>query len=932
MGSGLSMTSVNKIKELATAREYSLALEIIDSQDLSKSLNPQFVRLCGDVYIANKRYKDARKVLLMAHKMAPEAKRVIYSLVDLYLRMGYKELADFYYRLYMYDAEPGLPQTIQINYIYDKAQGCPLKEIETLLFPMYSDVMDYDWSYELYLLMKMQGKEDDAQAIKADYLATYKNEPNVLLIEGLEQSNYSLDELFYIYSKDEVADDSLEEEELRQEERILMEADELRMNPKEAEIQIVFDSSEKTTFGEKLKYKRHMKEQVKLAKKADKDGVEGTEDSASETAPEALDASFDAQEVFSEEEQGEEPLESKEEKVNIFKKIFSKKKNEDVVSEETDNIVKTENLKGQIGEERLQKEQIREEQVQEEQIQEEQVREDLLDDVQDVEYIEEVDNTEESISEAEITEELVEKVEYNSENAGEEVDSVVEDIVVQYEQIESEMEILDEMQDEIKKESCDFDVDAEELVVPSDNLSEDEVDTATEDETDEESIDDMGDSQMQEIYGKKKISIVSELGEDTFVNTQELAQDSESSNPFEEMFSRNKKSEYEEVKTSFVVEEVQLQPEDDEYDVDDFTEDFSSLTFDDISDKQDDLSQSEIKEETDDESYKYTTDSVADDIYINTPESEGLKEEEKSVEFEEKFADIEDIVVVDNQDSVWESVVEDDHTGIWESAEEDDHAGIWESAEEDDHADVWESTEEEYHADIEENAKEDEQTEVLENTVAESVTENIVEEAVEQLNDVSEPIKEDVLFDDSDPDDQEQEPDADFFNYGEVKEKDEFKDVLGDESVYNANKDKLDFPEFKSSLFPEIGQEVAEVQNNFDEIMSVGRDKFNENLMKEEQMQREAEALLASLGIDLGDIKTTSKLDEATSDIKNRDENTYVTSAVDVKNTQDVVETQYMDVIQETVDNYSPSRDELKSSLKIDSVKKNILRQIKEYR
>ena len=76
MGSGLSMTSVNKIKELAEQREYSLALDIVDSQDLSKSLNPQFLRICGDVYINNNRYKDARKTLLMAHKLAPEGKSV----------------------------------------------------------------------------------------------------------------------------------------------------------------------------------------------------------------------------------------------------------------------------------------------------------------------------------------------------------------------------------------------------------------------------------------------------------------------------------------------------------------------------------------------------------------------------------------------------------------------------------------------------------------------------------------------------------------------------------------------------------------------------------------------------------------------------------------------------------------------------------------
>ena len=60
MGSGLSMASVNKIKELAAQREYSLALDIIDSQDLSKSLNPQFLKLCGEVFIKTKRYADAR--------------------------------------------------------------------------------------------------------------------------------------------------------------------------------------------------------------------------------------------------------------------------------------------------------------------------------------------------------------------------------------------------------------------------------------------------------------------------------------------------------------------------------------------------------------------------------------------------------------------------------------------------------------------------------------------------------------------------------------------------------------------------------------------------------------------------------------------------------------------------------------------------------
>lgn len=76
MGAGLSMASVNKIKELANSREYSLALELVEHQDLTKSLNPQFLRLCGEIYIKNDKYKDARRCLIMAHRLGPESKRI----------------------------------------------------------------------------------------------------------------------------------------------------------------------------------------------------------------------------------------------------------------------------------------------------------------------------------------------------------------------------------------------------------------------------------------------------------------------------------------------------------------------------------------------------------------------------------------------------------------------------------------------------------------------------------------------------------------------------------------------------------------------------------------------------------------------------------------------------------------------------------------
>ena len=111
-------------------------------------------------------------------------------------------------------------------------------------------------------------------------------------------------------------------------------------------------------------------------------------------------------------------------------------------------------------------------------------------------------------------------------------------------------------------------------------------------------------------------------------------------------------------------------------------------------------------------------------------------------------------------------------------------------------------------------------------------------------------------------------------------------------------KKKLDFPVFKSSLFPDYHKEVKVVENNFNEIMEEAQDKMTENMQKEEQMQREAEALLASLGISMDAIPTTPQAEK--------------------KEEQPVQK--------------GPSRDELKASLKIDSVKKNLLKRVKEYR
>ena len=287
MGSGLSMSSVTKIKELANAREYSLALDILDSQDLTKSLNPQFLRLCGEIYTHEGRYTDARRLLIMAHRMAPESKRVIYSLVYLYLKLGYFELAEKYFDIYMSDADEAAEETNQLKYIYRKGQKDKPEELEELL-SNYANVMDYDWSYELFLVYILTDQRDKAKVLSEIYQATYKNSEYSCSIQDILDGKLEADSRYYIFSEEASVDDDPVEEDIRQEEIKLLEADDLRINPPEAEITIMVDDNEEATVGSKRKLKKFLKEQSKLAEEnSTGDSVDDTEETENSVTDEA---------------------------------------------------------------------------------------------------------------------------------------------------------------------------------------------------------------------------------------------------------------------------------------------------------------------------------------------------------------------------------------------------------------------------------------------------------------------------------------------------------------------------------------------------------------------------------------------------------------------------------------------------------------------
>ncbi len=228
------MTSVNKIKELAEAHEYSLAVEILDSQDLEKSFNPQFLRTCGEVYENVGRLKDARQLYVKAHSMAPEATRILFSLVNYYLKIGYYKLAERYFEEYVYYSSGSADELMNIKYIMKKARTDNIEELYDIINPYYRHNMDIDWSYELIILSKLLNK-DELDIFAADYKATFKGSIYASNIDSIIKDEDVAKKYFYIYADGERQDDDPEQAEIRSFEKTILEKDYYRMNPEEAE-------------------------------------------------------------------------------------------------------------------------------------------------------------------------------------------------------------------------------------------------------------------------------------------------------------------------------------------------------------------------------------------------------------------------------------------------------------------------------------------------------------------------------------------------------------------------------------------------------------------------------------------------------------------------------------------------------------------------
>ena len=79
---------LDEINDLVDRQDYKAALKIVDTIDWRRVRSARTLCMVGEIYEANKRYEDSRKLLLMAHHRAPIGRTVIYRLVELSIKMG----------------------------------------------------------------------------------------------------------------------------------------------------------------------------------------------------------------------------------------------------------------------------------------------------------------------------------------------------------------------------------------------------------------------------------------------------------------------------------------------------------------------------------------------------------------------------------------------------------------------------------------------------------------------------------------------------------------------------------------------------------------------------------------------------------------------------------------------------------------------------
>lgn len=141
----------DEIKSLIKEREFVKAVEIADTIDWSRVRSVSMLCTISDLYKINRRYKEAKDILLQAYEKYPGGRTIVYSLCELCIKTDDVVGAIEYYKEYVQLAPMDSGKFILQYKIYE-AQDVSLEERIAVLEELKKRDYREKWGYELAYL------------------------------------------------------------------------------------------------------------------------------------------------------------------------------------------------------------------------------------------------------------------------------------------------------------------------------------------------------------------------------------------------------------------------------------------------------------------------------------------------------------------------------------------------------------------------------------------------------------------------------------------------------------------------------------------------------------------------------------------------------------------------------------------------------------
>ena len=148
---------LEELNSLVKKEDYEGALAVVEAVDWRRVKSLRTLGMVADVYEANKRYPEAKKILLMAYDRSSIGKGILYRLVEVSVKMkDFDEAIDFYNEF------EAVARHVNSRYLLKykilRGQKAPLEEQISLLEEYKEREFTERWAYELANLYSKAGE------------------------------------------------------------------------------------------------------------------------------------------------------------------------------------------------------------------------------------------------------------------------------------------------------------------------------------------------------------------------------------------------------------------------------------------------------------------------------------------------------------------------------------------------------------------------------------------------------------------------------------------------------------------------------------------------------------------------------------------------------------------------------------------------------